>query len=153
MAFGFPVIIEIALICLAISIIYQFVYEVSINRKKLTESKKRMKKYRNELKGMSISSKEYGDKQSKMLSINMEIMQLTMKPTLIMMVPFWGIFFIMSSVYSASGIVIPVPSFLSWVPLGIGDGLGWLWTYIICSMIFTTTMRKVFDRYHEGKEK
>jgi uncharacterized membrane protein (DUF106 family) len=153
MAFGFPVIIEIALICLAISIIYQFVYEVSINRKKFTELKKRMKKYRDELKGMSINSKEYGAKQSKMLSINMEIMQLTMKPTLIMMVPFWGIFFIMSSVYKTAGVVIPIPSILSWVPLGIGDGLGWLWTYIICSMIFTTTMRKIFDRYHEGKEK
>jgi uncharacterized membrane protein (DUF106 family) len=151
MVFGFPVAIEIGLICLAISLMYQFVYEVSIDRKKLTRLKKEMKKYRDELKGLSINSNEYSKKQSKMLSANMEMMQLTMKPTLIMMIPFWGIFFIMSSVYSTAGIIIPIPSFLSWIPLGIGDGLGWLWVYMIFSMIFTTTMRKVFDRYFERK--
>lgn len=151
MVFGLPTIVEIALICLGVSLLYQVVYEVTINRKKLTNLKKRMKNVRNEIKKMKPTSKEYGKKQSDMLSINMEIMQLTMKPTLIMMIPFWGIFFLMSSFYRNSGVLIPVPSFLSWIPLGIGDGLGWLWTYLIFSMIFTTVLRRFFDRYYDRR--
>jgi uncharacterized membrane protein (DUF106 family) len=146
MMFGLPIIVEIALISLGISIIYQLVYEFATDRKKVTDMKNRMKNIREELKGMKPGSKPYNAKQSKMLDLNMDMMKLTMKPTMFTMVPFLLVFTVLRGTYANTGILIPVPAFLSWIPLGIGDGLGWMWTYIIFSMLFSTLIRRVTDK-------
>jgi uncharacterized membrane protein (DUF106 family) len=146
MMFGLPIIAEIALIALGISIIYQIVYEFTTDRKKVTEMKSRMKNIREELKGMKPGSKAYNSKQSKMLDVNMDMMKLTMKPTMFTMIPFLLVFSVLRGAYATTGVLIPVPAFLSWIPLGIGDGLGWLWTYIIFSMVFSMVLRKAMDK-------
>ncbi len=144
--FGLSPIVEIVMISLSISIIYQLVHEFTTDRKKITGMKNRMKNIRNELKNIKPGSKAYNAKQSKMLDINMDMMKLTMKPTMITMIPFLLVFTVLRGAYAGVGVLIPLPAFLNWVPLGIGDGLGWLWTYIICSMLFSTLLRRAADK-------
>jgi uncharacterized membrane protein (DUF106 family) len=83
-----------------------------------------------------------------MLDINLKMMQLTLRPTLFMMLPFWLIFFVIKTAYENTGVLIPVPQFLSFIPF-FGDGMGWLLTYLVLSMVFTQILRKLFDKYRE----
>jgi len=89
-----------------------------------------MKEHRRDPEKMRVIQKD-------MMPLNMKYLKLSMKPTLITLLPFLLIFMGLRAIYGEA-VIIPLP----WdLPL-IGTSLEWIGTYIILSLIFTTVFRK-----------
>jgi uncharacterized membrane protein (DUF106 family) len=102
-------------------------------KKELKKNQKRLKESKGEPEKMMAIQKET-------MHTNMKYMSQSMKPMIFTIIPFLIIFAWLRGVFEGT-VVIPL-SFH--VPLSnLETGLGWIGTYIIFSMIFTTVFRRV----------
>ncbi len=123
------------------SMVSQIIFAFFTDKEFIKDSRKEIKKLQKKLKKMDPSEEKYLEEQSKMLDINMQLMTHTMKPTMITMLPFLGIFIYVRSVIP-KGPLVTLP--LS-IPL-IGDSLGFVGIYFISSLFFSSIIRKVLRR-------
>lgn len=100
----------------------------------MRELKKDLKKYQDAMKEVKDDPAKTSELSKKAMGVNMKYMKQTFKPMLITMVPFILIFWWLRGVFDTT-VVIP----LSFWP----GHLGWIGTYIIFSMVFTTLFRKI----------
>ena len=120
-------------------------YKKFSNQEELKAGKEKTKELQTKMKGEKDQTKlmQY---QKEMLELSMNQMRHSMKPMLITFLPIIGIFAGLRYLYTG------VPNLVNWsinVPLlckmlpGICNGAGWFLSYVILSMIFSITIRKV----------
>lgn len=126
----------ILLISIALSLIVAFIYKYATDQALMKELKADLKKYQEQMKAAKDEPQKMMEIQKKAMAVNMKYMGQSMKPMLITIIPFIIIFTILSRIYSGVP-VIPLPFNFLGKPY-----LGWIGTYIIFSMIFTTLFRK-----------
>ena len=129
----------ILLISVILSIVTTLIYKYATDQAMLKQIKEDIKKYQEQLKQCKDDPAKTLEIQKQMMPLNSKMMMQSMKPMLITIIPFLVIFQLLGMWYN-SLTVIPL-SFhfpLSKLPTGIG----WIGTYIIFSMVFTTLFRK-----------
>ncbi|MGB9675371.1 MAG: EMC3/TMCO1 family protein [Candidatus Nanoarchaeia archaeon] len=119
-----------AVLALASTLIYKYATDQSL----IKSIREEINKLQNEAKENKDNPEKLAEIQSKIVPLNLKLMSQTMRPTLITIIPFLIIFAILAKIYA--GIVV--------IPLPFWKGhLGWVGTYILFSLIFTTAFRKL----------
>ena len=132
--------ISIILISAILSLAVTLVYKFFTNQTLMKELKQEMKKMQERMK-VSKDQSEIAKLQKQSMSTNMKLMKESFKPMLITILPFFAIFAWLKSIY-AGMTIIPL-SFH--IPLSsLETGVGWIGTYILLSLIFSTVFRKLF---------
>jgi len=132
--------IGILLISVILSIVTTLVYKYATDQPLIKQCREDIKKYQGQMKECKSDAAKAMEIQKQMMPLNSKMMMQQMKPMLITIIPFLAIFWLLGTWYNTL-VVIPL-SFhfpLSRLPTGIG----WIGTYIIFSMVFTTLFRKV----------
>jgi len=136
---GLPAWAFLLVISIVLSIIVTLIYKYATDQAVMKELKGQLKKYQQQMKESKDDMQKLNEIQKKSMAVNMKYMKQSFKPMIITMIPFIIIFWWLRSIYT-DVVVIPL-SFH--VPLSaLATGLGWIGTYIIFSMIFTTLFRK-----------
>jgi len=136
--------LSIALFSLLATLISVFSYKWFTPQQRMKEIREQVKEYQKKIKEEQDQNKKL-ELTNEMTKISMEQMKLTMKPTMITMIPFLLILAGLRSLYLGSGI----GNIIYWgvnLPL-VGDGAGWLLSYIIFSIIFSLVLRKYLKIY------
>jgi uncharacterized membrane protein (DUF106 family) len=105
----------------------------------MRELKDEINKLKVQMKTHRTDPDKLKEVQSKMMPLNMKFFKMSMKPTLITMLPFLLIFIGLRSVYGDAIIIGPWGFSL---PI-IGNSLEWIGTYIIFSLVLSTVFRKL----------
>jgi uncharacterized membrane protein (DUF106 family) len=130
----------IAIISVGMASLSSLVRSATIDREKFREQKKKIKEYQQKMKEAQ-KRKDYKamqHTQSKLSEVMMEQMKHSFKPLMYTMLPFLIVFSWLRSNYTEAGLVVRFPVML---PV-LGDGLGWLGWYILCSMVVSIILNK-----------
>ncbi|MCW1309736.1 MAG: EMC3/TMCO1 family protein, partial [Candidatus Nanoarchaeia archaeon] len=92
-----------------ITLFSQLVYFLTVDQNYINSKKEEMKKLQSELKKMKVSAPAYIKIQNQLISINLDVMNKTMKPTLITFVPFIIIMSYLSNIFKETGKLITFP--------------------------------------------
>ncbi|MBS3065383.1 MAG: DUF106 domain-containing protein [DPANN group archaeon] len=131
--------VSIALVSAAVAMISTLVYKYFTDQSLIKQVRDDMKKYQDQIKEAKDNQEKALELNKKINELNMKILPQQFKPMMITIIPFLIIFQILRTIFSTM-LVIPLPFH---VPLSSFEtGLGWLGTYVIFSMIFTTAFRK-----------
>ncbi len=130
----------------------------AVGRRKLTDVEK-MRRYNLELKafrsemtqamrgGDKQKQEKLKKKQQQMNKMQMEMSKEQLKPTLLFMIPLWGVYFLMQSLIG-NGALVALPFFIPYIALTInGLTVPWMpffWWYMICSFTFSTLINRLF---------
>lgn len=119
--------------------------------KKFTDQSK-MKELREQQKALQEKSKQFRNSPDKMLELQQEMMKLSteqmrasFKIMFITLIPFILIFNYLRNLYVDAGI----GNIVYWkvnIPL-VGDGAGWLLSYLIISLVSSMFLRKILKVY------
>jgi uncharacterized membrane protein (DUF106 family) len=134
--FGLKPVYAIFAISVILSIFVTLVYKFATDQVVMRELKKELKKHQVQMKEHRSDSVKISEISKKSMDVNMKYMKQTMKPMLITMIPFFAIFQWMRGIFGEI-IIFNLPMW--------PHTLGWLGTYIIFSMIFTTVFRKLLN--------
>jgi uncharacterized membrane protein (DUF106 family) len=154
----------VVLMAIGVNLLY------AVGRRKLTDVEK-MRRYNFELKAFRsemTSAMRSGDKQKQeklkkkqqqMNKMQMEMSKEQMKPTLLFMLPLWGVYFLMSS-FVGGGLLVVLPIFIPELAcstastathciasLSFSNAIPWMpffWWYMICSFTFSTLINRLF---------
>jgi uncharacterized membrane protein (DUF106 family) len=125
--------LSLTIICVVLSLATTLVYKHFTDQSLIRQIREDIKKYQEQMKQHKGDAQKQLEIQSKMTELNMKMMPQTFKPMIITMIPFLLIFTFLNKVYL--GMII--------IPLPFWEGhLGYIGTYIILSMIFSTLFRK-----------
>jgi uncharacterized membrane protein (DUF106 family) len=125
--------ISIIILSFVLSMIVTLIYKFLTNQALMKELKTEMKKMQGQMKAEK-DPKKLSEIQKKSMSLNMKLMKQSFKPMLITILPFFAIFAWLRSVYGDITVIT-----LPFWP----HTLGWIGTYIIFSLIFSTVLRKL----------
>ncbi len=115
------------------------VYKYATDQNLMKAMREEIKKIQAEMKENKSNPQKIAELQSKAMPLNMKLMSQSFKPMILTIVPFIIIFMLLGKIYG-SMTVIPLSFHF---PLSrLTTGLGWIGTYIIFSMVFTTVLRK-----------
>lgn len=118
------------------SLVTQLVYKKFANQEELFNIKNKMKEMQKEIKSKK-DAQEALDLQTEMMKLTSKKFKLTMKPMMISMVFFFVTFPFLKGVFNGF-VLFELP-----FSLLITDGIiGWLWTYVIFSTIFSSILQK-----------
>ena len=132
-----PNILEILVIAAALSLVMTFAYKYLTDQAVMREMKAEIDRLKKKMKEHRRDPGKLQEIQKEMMPLNMKYLKMSLKPTLITLLPFLLIFMGLRSIYGDVAIV-PLP----WdLPL-IGASLEWVGTYIIFSLVFTTAFRR-----------
>lgn len=109
------------------------------DQKKMKILKEEGEFLKSEMKKFKDHPEKYIELQKKAMESSMKYMRHSMVPTMFTLLPLLVIFNWLRKTFSPGEKLINFPFT---VPL-IGSGLGWLGTYIICSIIFNLILRKL----------
>ncbi len=115
---------------------------LTVDMKKVTELKKKIKEIRKETKQLKPGTKEHSKKYEEMTDINLELTKMQLKPTIFTFIPFILLFMWMREMFGKAPAFIILPFSL---PI-IGNDIGWLLTYLISTMLFSSIINKIIDR-------
>lgn len=133
-------ILSIIVISLVLSLSTTFIYRYLTDQTLMKELKKQLKANQKRIKEAKGDTEKMMAIQKEAMHTNMKYMSQSMKPMLFTIIPFLLIFAWLRGIFSGI-VVIPLPFGMPFSELE--TGLGWIGTYIIFSMIFTTTFRKL----------
>lgn len=137
-----PSIVEVLLISAIISVASTLAYKYLSDQAVMKELKAEMDRLRQKSKEAHGDLEKMKEVNDQMMPLNMKFFKLSMKPTLITLLPMLLVFWGLGKLYTdASGAAMHVVNFPFSIPL-IGTWLGWVGTYIIFSIVFTTVFRK-----------
>ena len=123
-----------AMLSLAISLVQKFATDQVL----MKELKKELKSLQQKIKEHKDNPEKVKEINSKLMSTNAKYMKQSFRPLLITMIPFLIIFKLLRDAYTGITVVL-LPFTLPY----IGNDLGWLGTYFISSILFTTVFRKL----------
>jgi len=126
--------LSITLISAVLALATTLVYKYATDQSMLKQIREDMKKYQEQMKVHKGNAEKLSEIQKQIMPLQSKMMAQSMKPMIITIIPFIVIFKVLGDIYTTM-IVIP----LSFWP----GHLGWVGTYVILSMIFTTLFRKV----------
>lgn len=133
-------ILSIIGISLVLSIATTLAYRFLTDQVLMKELKKKLKTNQKRIKEAKGDPQKMMEIQRETMKTNMKYMSQSLKPMIFTIIPFLIIFAWLRSVFEGL-VVIPLPFH---VPMSsLETGLGWIGTYIIFSMIFTTVFRKI----------
>lgn len=115
-----------------------FAYKFLTNQEDMKKLKERTKTLQEEIKVEKDQNKIL-ELQKEMLSLSAEQMKHSMKPMLFTFIPLILVFGGLRSLYTGVGDIIPWGTDL---PI-VHTGAGWFLSYIIFSMVFSITLRKL----------
>jgi uncharacterized membrane protein (DUF106 family) len=118
-----------------ISVALTLAYKYFTNQKMMKELKDDMKSMQAEMKSHKDNPDKMMELQKKVLEKNMKYMLESLKPTIITFIPILFILNWLREYYNALG----SPDILF--------GIGWIWIYIIFSVILSIALRKLFKVY------
>ena len=138
---GLPPALLIVIVSAAIALVSTLVYKYMTDQNLIKTLRADIKKYQLQMREHKTNPEKVMEIQKQMMPMNTKLMMQTMKPTIITIIPFILVFNWLRGMLN--GIVIIPATFH--VPMsGLPTGLGWLGTYFICSIVFTTLLRKLF---------
>lgn len=118
----------------AISFGFALAYKVFGDQATMRELKKDLKKYQKLMREHKHDAEKVKELSAESMKLNMAYMRKSMKPMMITFIPVIFIFQWLRA--TLSGTII--------IPLSFWPGhLGWLGTYILFSLMFTTVFRKL----------
>lgn len=126
-------------ISIALALFSTLVYKYATDQALMKAIKEEMKKLQEEMKANRSNPQKIAELQGKLMPLNTKMMSQSFKPMILTIVPFLVIFALLGKVYNGLT-VIPLP-FHIWLSK-LATGLGWVGTYVILSMVFTTIFRK-----------
>lgn len=91
---------------IGLSIFTILVNKLLINEKFVDKSKADMKKMQSELKGLDVKSKEFKEKQNKIMSINFDLMKQQFKPMMVTFLPYIIIFYLIGNMFAFAPIAV-----------------------------------------------
>jgi uncharacterized membrane protein (DUF106 family) len=124
--------IAAAILSLVVTLVYRFGTDQPVMR----ELKKELKKHQGHMREHRKDPVKISEISKKSMEVNMQYMKHTMKPMFITMIPFLLIFTWLRGQFSEL-VFFNLPFW--------PHTLGWVGTYIIFSMIFTTVFRKALN--------
>jgi len=137
---GLPPLWFILVMSIVLSLATTLIYKYATDQNLIKQIREDMKKYQEQMKLHKDDPHKIAEIQSLMMPLNSKLMMQSMKPMLITTVPFLIVFAILSKLLVGL-VVIPLPFHF---PLSsLPTGLGWVGTYVIFSLIFTTAFRKL----------
>ena len=92
-----------------LSIFTILVNKLLINEKFVDESKANMKKMQSDLKGLDVQSKEFKEKQNKIMAINFDLMKQQFKPMMVTFLPYIIIFYLIGNMFAFAPIAMGSP--------------------------------------------
>ena len=132
-----PNILEILVIATGLSLAMTFAYKYLTDQAVMREIKAEIDRLKKKMKENRRDPEKMQAVQKEMMPLNLKYWKMSMKPTLITLLPFLLIFMGLRAIYGEV-VIIPLP----WTLPIIGNSLEWIGTYIILSLIFTTVFRK-----------
>ncbi len=131
---------SLIVISFIITLLSTLAYKFLTNQKELKSLKEDMKILREEQKKHKDNPDKIGTITQQMMEKNLKVMKHSMRPMLFTLIPILLVFTWLKETF------LPAGDLFSW---GFkiwpwGAGIGWLWTYIISSVIFSTIIRKLF---------
>lgn len=121
-----------------ITLLITLSYKVFTNQHLMKTLKEEIKQLQKEIKDHKENREKLSELNQKAMSKNLELMKHSMRPTLVTFIPIILIFSWLRATY------MPTGDLFSWgfsLPIW-GPGIGWLWTYILSSLIFSILLRK-----------
>lgn len=132
----YSVIVLSFLITLLITVIYKY----TSNQREMREIRDKQKQYQREMKELRDNPQEMMKKQKETMKLTGSYFKHSMKPMLYTFLPIILIFGWMRNQFVIEGVSVKM------LNLGIVN-FGWLGTYIIFSIIFSTLIRKILKVY------
>ncbi len=118
-----------------LTLIITIVYKYVTKQKLMKELKDDMKSMQEDMKKYKDNPTQMLDLQKKVMEKNLKYMLESLKPTLVTMIPMLLIFNWLRIYYTNLG------------DISVLFGLGWIWIYIIFSIIFSIALRKLLKVY------
>ncbi len=91
---------------IGLAFLTQLINKLLINEKFVDETREKMKKMQKELKGIDVKSKEFQQKQDKILEMNFALMKQQFKPMFVTFVPYIVIFYLLGGLFSYAPISV-----------------------------------------------
>jgi len=132
-------VVEILVISFLAATFSRLVYIKTVDKKKVEELREKIKKVKEKLKKMRRGTKAYTELSEKQLNLSLELFRLELLPSFLTFLPLLLLFLFMKSRYQNVPAFVVLPFSL---PV-IGNDIGWLLTYLISYMIFSSVMRRV----------
>jgi len=134
--FGLIPLHAIGALSIVLSLIVTLIYKFFTDQILMKELKGELKSHQKQMKNHRGDTAKISELSKKSMETNMKYMRQTFKPMLITIVPFLLIFQYLRGAFDST-IILNLPFW--------PHTLGWIGTYIIFSMIFTTAFRKILD--------
>lgn len=124
----------VTLVAMMVSFMITIVNKFAIDQNVVREIKKQIKKYQKEMKSNRNNIDKMKEIQPKMMELSMKQMKMSFKPMMYYFLPLILVFSWLKK--TMAGIIV--------IPLPFWSGhLGWLGSYILLSILFSTIFRKV----------
>lgn len=122
---------NVLLLSFIITLVMTLLYKFLTDQKLMKELKDDMKAMQNEMKLLKDNPEKMMEVQKKAMEKNMKYLVQSLKPTLVTFIPILIIFAWLRAYFTSIG----NPEILL--------GLSWIWVYIIFSIIFSLSLRKL----------
>ncbi len=132
--FGIPPVLLVLIVAVALSFTSMLVTKYFTDQAMMRQIRDDVKKYQEQIKASKDNPQKVMELQNKIMGLNSKLLPQSFKPMLITIIPFILIFNLLYKVFNNS-IIIP----LSFWP----GHLGFVGTYIIFSLVFTTIFKKL----------
>ncbi|MBN1159726.1 MAG: DUF106 domain-containing protein [Candidatus Diapherotrites archaeon] len=126
--------IEIAIVAMAVSCFSLLLQRKFIDKKGMKEAQKRMKEKQAEMKKQNLTPEQQMEAMKDDMEQMMTAMKGTMKHMVVLMIFILPVFWFLGSRYEETTILLGTFS------------LGWIWWYIIISLITGITLDKVLEK-------
>ncbi|MBI2041385.1 MAG: DUF106 domain-containing protein [DPANN group archaeon] len=132
--FGIPPVLLILLVAVILSFTSMLVTKYFTDQAMMRQIRDDVKKYQEQIKASKDNPQKAMELQNKIMALNSKLLPQSFRPMIITIIPFVLIFNLLYKVFN-NAIIIP----LSFWP----GHLGFVGTYIIFSLIFTTIFKKL----------
>ena len=128
------------IISVIITLLSTLAYKFLTNQKEMKSLKEEMKTLRDDMKNHKDDAAKVSQINQQVLEKNLKYMKHSMRPMLFTLVPILLIFSWLKVTFLPAGDIFSW-SFSIWP---WGTGIGWLWTYLLSSIIASMIIRKLF---------
>jgi uncharacterized membrane protein (DUF106 family) len=132
--------VSIIVFSAVITFLLTWAYKKLINYPRYKEVNDRQKDLRKEMKGLKDPEK-LAKIQTEMMDLSMESLKMTFKPMMITFIPLLIVYALLGKAYTGA----EIGNIIAWganLPI-VGTGGGWLFCYILFSLIFNIIFRKL----------
>jgi len=139
-----PGLVSIIIISFLVTLFQILIYKRFSDQQRIKEIKERQKAINLDLRN-ARDEKKMKELNTEIMHLSTELMRLSMKPMIITLLPLLLVFWLLKEGYNNAG----VGNIISWganLPL-IGNGAGWLLSFILFTLVFNLLLRKFLKVY------